>query len=191
MSGVPATAGFGVAAIATAMLDCTTTFVKVLARLLDVFPSNASLDTRASFSSTPVVCGLMVAVTVIVDDVAPLARVPALQTVGCAGFPAVPDEQVPPVIDTPVIVTPAGTSSVMTTLVAADGPVFFTWSVQLIPLGTPAMAVAGPFLVRPRSASAVTVRFTSALLFVRFGSGVGLLAVATSSMFIPSLAVTV
>src|SRR6266849_6982328 len=92
-------------------------------------------------------------------------------------------------METLLIETPVGTVSEIWTLVAADGPALLTLSVQLI--GMPATTVAGPFLVSARSASAVTVRLTSAWLLVASGSGVSLRADAMSSMFCPCVAVIV
>src|SRR5205823_5767025 len=130
-----------------------------------------------------------VALIVIVEEVAPGARLPAEHVVGWLVSPGTPAWQLALGIETLVIETPAGTVSVITTLVAVDGPELWTLSVQLIDV--PATTVAGPFLVSARSDSAVTLRLTSAWLLVASGSGVSLRTEATSSMFWPSIAVIV
>src|SRR6266851_5350670 len=82
LSGVPAVTGFGVADLVTLRLDWTVTVVSVCARSLALLPSKVALETRASLCRIPVVRGLTVALIVIVDEVAPAARVPASQVVG-------------------------------------------------------------------------------------------------------------
>src|SRR4051794_7187729 len=55
-------------------------------------------------------------------------------------------------------------------------------------MSVPAVAVAGPVFVSARSATAVTVRFTVAVLFAATGSGVSLRTFATLLTSIPSFA---
>src|SRR5947199_5119801 len=111
------------------------------------------------------------------DALAPGASVPNEHFVGCSASPGTPALHAPVDGVTERICTAAGSESVMITFFAVDGPLFVTESVY--EMSVPAVAFAGPVFVSDRSATAVTVRFTVALLLVASGSGVSLLTVAT------------
>lgn len=59
----------------------------------------------------------------------PGANVPTLHSVGSSTSPGVPMTQLPEKLCTESMVTPAGTTSEITTFVAVDGPWFSTNSV--------------------------------------------------------------
>ena len=181
--------GFGVALIVTVSAEWTRTVVSVVARSFVLLLSNVSLLTRASSCSVPVVRGSMVACTVITEEVAPGLSEPSEQVVGCVASPGSPAAQVAPGIETEVICTPGGTALESTTLRAVDGPLFVVLEVQV--RAVPATPLPKTDSLMARSASAVTVRFTVAVLLVLSGSGVLLRTVAWLSMFWPSVAVIV
>ena len=109
-------------------------------------------------------CAGAVTVTVIVGAVAPVASAGLVQVTET--LPALPQTQPVPVAETNV--TPAGSASVTVRLTASDGPLFTTTSeYATLP---PATTVAGPVFVMARSAEAVTVVLTEAVLLVRSGS---------------------
>jgi hypothetical protein len=120
----------------------------------------------AVFVSVPLAGAATVTVTLLTW---PLAKVPNVQLTTPLVFTP------PPVALTKL--TPAGSVSVTTTLLALDGPKFVTDIVytRLLDAGT----LAVPVLPRPTSAAGVTVVMTGAVtLFVEFGSTVGELALA-------------
>src|SRR5215475_15170325 len=90
----------------------------------------------------------------------------------CVG-PSVPSMHGYAVVQAPLLdmnTSPGGVGSVTTTLAAADGPKFFTTTVN--PAVSPAVAPAGPVFVIVTSAMGVIVVVSVAVLFSGAGSGV-------------------
>src|SRR5215475_10547057 len=90
----------------------------------------------------------------------------------CVG-PSVPSMHGYAVVQAPLLdmkINPGGVGSVTTTLAAADGPRFFTTTVNTAVV--PAVAPAGPVFVIVTSAMGVIVVVSVAVLLVASGSGV-------------------
>jgi hypothetical protein len=131
------------------------------------FGSTVGELTLAVFVSVPLAGAVTVTVTLLTW---PLASVPRLQL-------TTPLLLAPPPLAL-TNVTPKGSVSVTTTLLALDGPKFVTDIVytRLLVAGT----LAAPVLPEPTSAAGVTVVMTGAVtLFVLLGSTVGELTLAT------------
>ena len=115
-----------------------------------------------------------VTVTVITGAVAPVASAALVQVTDT--LPTFEQAQPAPLAETNVI--PAGSVSLTVRFAASDGPLLTT--VSEYATDPPAVTVGGPSLVIARSALAVTVVTSEAVLFAAFGSAV---VAATDAVF--------
>ncbi len=158
-------------------MSCATANAAVVALLFAGFESAVDEVTVAVFDV--LVPGAPAWVTIVIVAEAPLASVPSEQTT--VDVPL----QLPCDGVAEVKVTPAGSASVTTTLLAGEGPLFVTLIVNVAgePVGT---GFVGPVFVIARSATAgLTVVMTVDVLFAAFGSEVVEAIVAELVMTVP------
>src|SRR5438477_137017 len=166
---VSAVAGSGESVLVTLRSADPFTVVDTLSRLFALFGSSVELETAESLTRiVPGGTSGATNMTTVIVAVAALVMSPRLHRRSRA--PGWPNVQLPCDVFTDTKLVPCGMVSVTTTLLAVDGPLF--WTAMLYCICVPAVTEDGPVLSIARSAAPVKEIVPVAWLFAFCGSGV-------------------